>query len=158
MRSVTPRLVAAIAIGDLYTADTPAWSSPEAQAAAQRLIDRANLASAGVGYKQYLFDRYVDNLEFEQIAAKYGENREWAPSASPGLSVSPAANSCPTWPTSAPPSNESEKPLIFVRGFSLDTWPFLKINGQTPHIMKKLVLGIVPMAYIQINDYRLYYS
>jgi hypothetical protein len=78
MRSVTPRLVAAIAIGDLYTADTPAWSSPEAQAAAQRLIDRANLASAGVGYKQYLFDRFADDLSFEQIAAKYGKNREWA--------------------------------------------------------------------------------
>jgi DNA-directed RNA polymerase specialized sigma24 family protein len=78
MRSVTPRLVAAVVRGDRYITDDPEWSSSDAQAIAQRIIENVNLASAGVGYKQYLLDRYADNLSFEEIAAKHGHNREKA--------------------------------------------------------------------------------
>ena len=78
MRSATPRLIAAIVRGEMYTAENPAWSSSEAQAIAQRIIERVSLASVGVSYKEYLFDRYIDGLSFEQIAAKHGHSRELA--------------------------------------------------------------------------------
>lgn len=79
MRSVTPQLIAAIITGSMYfVEEDPQWASPESQQLAQGIIDRTNLASAGVGYKQFLFDRYIDGLSFEEIAAKHGKNREWA--------------------------------------------------------------------------------
>ncbi len=79
MRSVTPQLVAAIITGSMYfVGEDPQWAAPDAQQIAQGIIERVNLASAGVGYKQFLFDRYTDDLSFEEIAVKHGKNREWA--------------------------------------------------------------------------------